>query len=100
MLENKMRLQNWKDEMILVHASIRSEDQSINDIQFWQNLDEQTRFAAVWQIAKEVHLLRGKSADELRIDKSKGRVVHRSESEDPFDSSKDFVFTLLKNRRN
>jgi len=100
MLENKMSLPIWKDEVILVHASLRSEDQCMNDIQFWQSLDEQTRFAAAWQLAKEVHWLSGKGEDELRMDKSKGRVVHRSEAEKPFDPSKNFVLTLLKNRKN
>lgn len=100
MLQNKTNLANWREEAILVHTSLRSEDQINNDIQFWQNQDDQMRFAAAWQIAKEVYQLRGISEDELRMDKSKGRVVHRYESEEPFDSSKDFVFTLLKNRRN
>jgi hypothetical protein len=65
MPENKKALPAWKDEVILVHASLRSEDQIIDDIQFWQNQDEQARSAAAWQIAKEVHLLCGKSEDEL-----------------------------------
>jgi hypothetical protein len=100
MLQNKTNLPNWGDKVILVHASLRSEDQIIDDIRFWQNQDEQTRSAAAWQLAKEVYRLRGISEDELRMDKSKGQVMRRYESEEPFDSSKDFVFTLLKNRRN
>ena len=98
MIENKKALQNWEDEVILVHTSLRSEDQCRNDLQFWQNLNEQTRIAAAWQIAKEVHLLRGKSEDELRMDKSKGRIVHRSEAEESFDPSKNFVYTVSKKR--
>jgi len=94
MLENKKGTQNWQAEVILVHASLRKENQCIHDIQFWQNLNDQMRFAAAWQIAKEVSLLRGKSEDDLRMDKSKGRVTHRSEAKEPFDPSQYFVFTL------
>jgi hypothetical protein len=100
MFENNKGMQNWRDEVILTHASLRSENETIRDITFWQNLDAEKRVIAAWQIAKEVHLLRGKSDDELRMDKSKGRVIHRSKAEEPFDPSKDFVFTLLKNRKN
>lgn len=99
MPENTKGLQNWKAKVILVHTSFRNEEQSIYDIQFWQNLDDQTRIAAAWQIAKEVHALHGKSEDELRMDKSKGRVVHRSEAEEPFDPSKNFVYTVSQKRR-
>jgi hypothetical protein len=99
MSEDTKEFQNWKDIVTLVHASFRNEEQSIHDVRFWQNLDAQTRLAAAWQIAKEVHVLQGKRKDELRMDKSKGRVVHRSEAERPFDSSKNFVYTVSKEGR-
>lgn len=95
-----MNFPNWRDEVTLVHASQRSEDQITNDIRFWQNQNAETRSAAAWQIAKAAHLLTGKSEDKLRMDKSKGRLVRRAEAEKPFDPSKNFVFTLLKNGKN
>src|SRR5512145_89175 len=82
MLKNKNEPLNWKDEVILVHASVRKEEQTIQDIQFWQRLNDQTRFAAAWQLAKEVYLLRGKSEGDLRMDRSRGRVTHRTQAEE------------------
>ncbi len=96
MFENNKGMQNWRDEVILTHASLRNEDEAIRDIMFWQNLDAEKRVIAAWQIVKEVHELEGKSAHELHMDKSKGQVVHRSEIKASFDPLKDFVYTLRK----
>ena len=95
-----MRPSHWKDEVILIHASRRSEEQAINDIRFWQNQNDETRSVAAWQIARAVHLLTRKNEAELQMEKSKGRVAHRSEAGELFDLSNDFVFTFQKNCKN
>ncbi|MDZ7289906.1 MAG: hypothetical protein ONB44_10205 [candidate division KSB1 bacterium] len=51
------------------------------DIEFWQKVGAQGRFAAAWQMVREVQLIRGKSGELPRMQKSVVRIIRRSEIE-------------------
>jgi hypothetical protein len=63
------------------------------DIEFWQKVGDVGRFAAAWQMVKEVQRIRGKSGELPRLQKSITRVVRRSQARKSADASEDFVST-------
>lgn len=40
------------------------------DREFWRKVGPEGRFAAAWQMVVDAHLLRGKDASELRLQRS------------------------------
>ena len=49
------------------------------DIEFWQKVGDVGRFAAAWQMIKEVQLIRGQSGELPPFQKSVGRIIRRSQ---------------------
>jgi hypothetical protein len=50
------------------------------DIEFWQKVGDVGRFAAAWQMVKEVKLIRGQSGELPRFQKSVARIIRRSQA--------------------
>ena len=50
------------------------------DVEFWQKVGDVGRFAAAWQMIKEVQLIRGQSGELPRMQKNVTRIIRRSEA--------------------
>lgn len=50
------------------------------DIEFWQKIGDVGRFAAAWQMIKEVQLIRGQKGELPRMQKNVTRIIRRSEA--------------------
>ena len=48
------------------------------DIEFWQKVGDAGRFAAAWQMIREVQLIRGQSGELPRMQKGVTRILRRS----------------------
>ncbi|MCI0692218.1 hypothetical protein L0337_09480 [candidate division KSB1 bacterium] len=55
------------------------------DMEFWQKVGDVGRFAAAWQMVKEVQLIRGQSGELPRLQKSVTRVIRRSQAKNSTD---------------
>lgn len=55
----------------------RDEDDGSFDREFWRRLGHEARFAAAWEMTAEVNLIRGKDADESRLQRSVERIQRR-----------------------
>lgn len=53
------------------------------DIEFWQKVGDVGRFAAAWQMIKEVQLMRGQSGELPAMQKNVTRIIRRSEAKKP-----------------
>jgi hypothetical protein len=53
------------------------------DVEFWQKVGDAGRFAAAWQMIKEVQLIRGQSGELPPFQKSVGRIIRRSQMQKP-----------------
>ena len=53
------------------------------DVEFWQRVGDVGRFAAAWQMIKEVQLIRGQSGELPRMQKNVTRIIRRSQAEKP-----------------
>ncbi len=53
------------------------------DIAFWQEVGDMGRFAAAWQMVKEVQLIRGQSGELPRMQRHVTRIIRRSQSKNP-----------------
>lgn len=51
----------------LIH--IQDDDRSF-DLEFWQMLGAEARFAAAWEMVNEVHAIRGEDASQPRLQRS------------------------------
>ncbi len=49
------------------------------DIEFWEKVGDVGRFAAAWQMIREVQLIRGQSGELPPFQKSVARVLRRSQ---------------------
>jgi len=61
------------------------------DIEFWQKVGDVGRFAAAWQMIKEVQLIRGQSGELPPFQKSVGRIIRRSQLQKSSDLPNDSV---------
>ena len=50
-------------------VNIRDDDRSF-DVDFWQQAGAEARFAAAWQMVKEVQAIRGKDGCQSRLSRS------------------------------
>jgi hypothetical protein len=50
------------------------------DVEFWQKVGDVGRFAAAWQMIKEVQLMRGQSGELPRMHKNVTRIIRRSQT--------------------
>jgi hypothetical protein len=50
------------------------------DVEFWQKVGDVGRFAAAWQMIKEVQLMRGQSGELPRMQKNVTRIIRRSQT--------------------
>ncbi len=48
------------------------------DIEFWRQVGDAGRFAAAWQMIREVQLLRGQSGELPRMQRKVTRILRRS----------------------
>ena len=48
----------------------RDEQDRSFDLEFWQKVDANTRFAAAWQMVLEIDRIRGKHAEQPRLQRS------------------------------
>ncbi len=49
------------------------------DLEFWEKVGAEGRFAAAWQMVKEVQLMRGQSGELPRMQRNVARVLRRSQ---------------------
>lgn len=70
-----------KARVIMARVATRQQhsDRSF-DIAFWQKVGDAARFAAAWQMVKEVQLIRGQSGELPRMQKNVTRIIRRSEA--------------------
>lgn len=69
-----------KPRVIMSRVSTREEHSSrIFDLEFWDKVGAAGRFAAVWQMVKEVQLIRGQSGELPRMQRNVTRVLRRSQ---------------------
>jgi hypothetical protein len=61
-------------------ASRKQHDDRSFDTEFWQKVGDVGRFAAAWQMIKEVQLMHGKSGELPRMQKNVMRVIRRSQT--------------------
>ena len=64
-----------RDRKVITRKIRRGEDDGSFDRAFWQALDPEVRFAAMWEMVSEVDLIRGKDGRQPRLQ----RHVHRLE---------------------
>ncbi len=57
------------------------------DVEFWQKVGDVGRFAAAWQMIREVQLMRGQSGELPRMQKSVVRIIRRSQAAESDESS-------------
>ncbi|MGH7491063.1 MAG: hypothetical protein ACREOO_01575 [bacterium] len=58
-------------ERVVMSRLVRREKQDrFFDLEFWQKVDASQRFAAAWQMVKEVQLIRGQNGEQLRLQRS------------------------------
>lgn len=50
------------------------------DIEFWQKIGDVGRFAAAWQMIKEVQFFRGQKGEPPRMQRNVTRIIRRSEA--------------------
>ena len=55
----------------------RDEDDGSFDREFWEGVDAETRFAAMWEMVKEVDRFRGKDGHQPRLQRSVHRLQRR-----------------------
>ena len=63
------------DRKVITRKIRRNEDDGSFDHDFWQSLDAEARFAAMWEMVSEVDLIRGKDGRQPGLQ----RHVHRLE---------------------
>lgn len=56
-------------------VKITDDDRSF-DLEFWQQAGAEARFAAAWQMIKEVQLIRGEDGSQSRLQRSIENVEH------------------------
>jgi len=61
------------------------------DIEFWQKVGDVGRFAAAWQMIKEVQLIRGQSGELPPFQKAVGRIIRRSKAQKPSELPNDSI---------
>jgi hypothetical protein len=69
-----------KPRVIMSRVATRKqhEDRSF-DIEFWQKVGDAGRFAAAWQMIREIQLIRGQSSELPRMQKSVTLILRRSQ---------------------
>lgn len=74
--------------VIMARVSTREEHSNrIFDLEFWDKVDAAGRFAAAWQMLKEVQLMRGQSGELPRMQRNVARVLRRSQMKDSDESA-------------
>ena len=74
---NKTDLSKPRVIMSRVVRRKQHDDRSF-DIEFWQKVGDTGRFAAAWQMIREVQLIRGQSGELPRMQKNVTRILRRS----------------------
>ncbi len=71
---------NYKNKIISEKLSRRSEISKDRrfDVEFWQKLGPEAIFAASWEMTDEVNLIRGKNADQSRLQRDIQNIQRRS----------------------
>jgi hypothetical protein len=64
-------------------VSRKQHDERSFDIEFWREVGDAGRFAAAWQMIKEVQLLRGQSGELPAMQKNVTRILRRSQGKTP-----------------
>ena len=69
-----------KPRVIMSRVVRRKEhDDRSFDLEFWRRVGDAGRFAAAWQMIKEIRLIRGQSGELPRMQKSVARIIRRSQ---------------------
>lgn len=84
MSESLNETEQPKRRVIMSRVATREQhsDRSF-DIAFWQEVGDVGRFAAAWQMVKEVQLIRGQNGELPRLQKNVARMIRRSQSKNP-----------------
>jgi hypothetical protein len=94
MNEHANKTDQPRDRVVMARVVTREQHSERSfDIEFWQKVGDAGRVAAAWQMVKEVQLIRGKSGELPRLQKSITRIIRRSQAKKSTDSSEDFVST-------
>lgn len=80
MSDSSNKIDQSRPRVIMSRVSSRAQhgDRSF-DIEFWQKIGDVGRFAAAWQMIKEVQLIRGQKGELPRMQKNVTRIIRRSE---------------------
>jgi hypothetical protein len=57
-----------------------AKDDGSFDLEFWQKLSAEARFAAAWEMVQEAQAWRGQDGDQPRLQRSVVRVIRRPAS--------------------
>lgn len=81
MNEQENKAEKPRERVVMARAVTREQHGERSfDIEFWQKVGDVGRFAAAWQMVKEVQLIRGQSGELPRLQKSVTRVIRRSQA--------------------
>jgi hypothetical protein len=61
----------------MARLSKRGEDERSFDIEFWKRVGGEARFAATCAMIYEIGLLRGKNADQPRLERTVQNIIRR-----------------------
>lgn len=69
-----------KRKIIMARLISRKQDDRSFDVEFWRRVGAEGRFAAMWQMVKEVLLIRGGDGHVPRLQKNVERLIRRERS--------------------
>lgn len=88
MNDQEYKVEQPRERVVMARVATREQHSERSfDIEFWQKVGDVGRFAAAWQMVKEVRLIRGQSGELPRMQKSVGRIIRRSQAGKPNESS-------------
>lgn len=80
MSTSKTQNEQPRPRVIMARVSTREEhDSRAFDLEFWEKVGAQGRFAAAWEMVKEVQRMRGQSGELPRMQRNVARVLRRSQ---------------------
>ena len=75
-----------KERVVMARLIHRDQQDRSFDLEFWDKVGAAGRFAAAWQMLKEVQLMRGQSGELPRMQRNVARLLRRSQMKDAGDT--------------
>jgi len=70
MSQDRSKDQRERERVVMARLVKRDEQDRSFDLEFWRKVGDVGRFAAAWQMVKEVHLVRGQRGEQPRLQRS------------------------------